>query len=47
MKKRYTLIDNESKKKMEYSRNEFNLAWVLLYLFGIATGMLNMYLILK
>lgn len=35
---KYTLIDNESGNKREYSSFEWNLAWTLVFISGILIG---------
>jgi hypothetical protein len=38
--KKYTVIDNETKDKFQYSRLQWNLAWVLVFSLGILLGIL-------
>lgn len=36
--KRYTLIDNKKKVTTEYTKFQWELAWILVFLCGVATG---------
>ena len=36
--KKYTVINNETGKEYNYSRLSWDLAWVLVFIFGMITG---------
>ena len=36
--KKYTVINNETKNKFQYSKLQWNLAWGIVFLFGVISG---------